>query len=241
MAKHTSNPLDKPKLKSYYENARPEVLAVVAKHGLVAPTVVELGCGAGFASRQIKEAVKATRYIGVESSVAAAEQARKVLDEVHVADVATVAPAELGIADGTIDLLATVDILEHLYDPWEALARWAATLKPGGHALVSMPNAQNVKLVTRLISGMWTYEEEGLLDSTHLRYFTLEGLISLITGAGLTVQTMHSIMQPRIDVAAVQETGNSITVENVTLSGLTRRQIGGLFAYQYIVIAQKAG
>jgi 2-polyprenyl-3-methyl-5-hydroxy-6-metoxy-1,4-benzoquinol methylase len=132
-----------------------------------------------------------------------------------------------------------VDSLEHLYAPWDALARWAEALKTGGHVLISMPNVQNLKLVSRLLTGLWTYEDEGLLDTTHLRFFTLESLVSLITGAGLTVKTLHSVLQPPTDVNAAKETGNSITVEHVTISGLTRRQIAGLFAYQYIVIAQK--
>jgi 2-polyprenyl-3-methyl-5-hydroxy-6-metoxy-1,4-benzoquinol methylase len=239
MAKHSSNPLRLPKPASYYANAREDVLEIARRERLTGKKVVEVGCARGVSGQKLKALVGAELYVGVELDVAAAEQARTVLDQAHVANIEKTSPSDIGIELGQFDLLVAIDVLEHLYDPWETLAAWAAVLKPGGKLLLSIPNVQNIKVIARLIAGLWEYEEEGLLDATHLRFFTLKSLISLLSGAGLELTQLHSVLDPVLDMSRAKDKGNAIHIEEVSLGGLTRQQMNALTTYQYIAIAQK--
>lgn len=86
------------------------------------------------------------------------------------------------------DCIIFPDVLEHLIDPWSALKSLIPRLAQGGVVVASIPNVRNVGLLYRLIfQGRWDYEESGLLDRTHLRFFTRASIVELMEGAGLTI------------------------------------------------------
>ena len=97
---------------------------------------------------------------------------------------------DLGVpaADGRLyDFLLFGDVLEHLVHPERILAELAKRLKPGGRAILSLPNiAFAANRVTHLL-GRWDYKDYGILDRTHLRFFTKRSMVALIEGAGLRV------------------------------------------------------
>src|SRR5437667_419033 len=88
-------------------------------------------------------------------------------------------PKDLGLADQRFDLLLALDVLEHLYDPWDVIARWAALLVPGGYVAISVPNVQNVNIIQDLLKGTFTYTDDGLLDATHIRFFTRATMVQM--------------------------------------------------------------
>jgi len=81
---------------------------------------------------------------------------------------------------------------------------------------------QNVAVLTNLARGRWTYENAGLLDATHLRFFALEGIEQLLIGAGLTLVHTTVVLNPPLDLNQVRETGNVFQDGNLTLSNLSR-------------------
>ncbi|HUB94688.1 MAG TPA: methyltransferase domain-containing protein [Stellaceae bacterium] len=85
------------------------------------------------------------------------------------------------------DLVLALDVLEHLVDPWSAVAKIHRLLKPGGVVIASIPNVGHYSVVWPLIRGRWDYAERGLLDQTHLRFFTEASAKALITGSGLEI------------------------------------------------------
>jgi 2-polyprenyl-3-methyl-5-hydroxy-6-metoxy-1,4-benzoquinol methylase len=101
------------------------------------------------------------------------------MDQVVVGDAENIEAADLGIEPGTVDCLVYGDVLEHMVDPWSLLRRQAAWLRPQGMVLACIPNVQHWSMFMRLLHGNWRYEEEGLLDRTHLRFFTLESISQL--------------------------------------------------------------
>ena len=101
----------------------------------------------------------------------------------------TVEPAALGLDEAApgVDCLIFGDVLEHMVDPWAVLARLAGWVRDGGQVLACIPNVQHYSVIVGLLRGSWTYQDEGLLDRTHLRFFTLEGVQDLFARAGLSV------------------------------------------------------
>jgi 2-polyprenyl-3-methyl-5-hydroxy-6-metoxy-1,4-benzoquinol methylase len=87
------------------------------------------------------------------------------------------------------DCIVFADVLEHLNDPWGTLARYIQWLKPGGYVVASIPNVRNIALLFNLIvRGRWRYEDSGLLDRTHLRFFTRREIIDLFSASGLQIE-----------------------------------------------------
>jgi 2-polyprenyl-3-methyl-5-hydroxy-6-metoxy-1,4-benzoquinol methylase len=224
---------------SYYQLVRKDVIEAVQQFGIQAGRVLELGCSAGETARYLKPVVKADFYAGIEKFQDAAVKARANLDAVYHADIEQTSPAGLGLKENDFDLLVGLDVLEHLYNPWDVLADLVKLLKPGGHAVFSIPNVQNINVVVNLAYGKWTYLGEGLLDATHIRFFTLESIHELLTGAGLTVVRMQSKLQPEIKLDSLKDQGNVFKQGKLTFSDLTREEVLRLFTYQYLTIGRR--
>jgi GT2 family glycosyltransferase/glycosyltransferase involved in cell wall biosynthesis/2-polyprenyl-3-methyl-5-hydroxy-6-metoxy-1,4-benzoquinol methylase len=145
--------------------------------------VLELGCATGDLGRAL--ARRGVRVSGVEMDPAAAELARSDYREVVAGDVAD--PAVLAhFRDGAFDAVVFGDVLEHLADPWAAAKAWTKKLAPGGNLIISIPNLGHASVAASLLSGSFAYQDMGLLDRTHLRFFSLEGLLRLALDSGLT-------------------------------------------------------
>ncbi len=174
----------------YYGRVNPDLLRLLPRDARV---IVEVGCGSGALAAEYRRCNPRARYLGIEFHRPAAEQAAQVMERVVLGSAETVTPEDLGISPGDVDCLVYGDVLEHLDDPWGLLARQAAWLRPGGMVLACIPNVQHWTLLAGLLRGRWHYEEEGLLDRTHRRFFTLAEIHDLMSRAGLQV---HDV-QPR--------------------------------------------
>jgi len=236
--KHATSPLDLPPAADYFDFVRDDVLEAIRQQGLQAQRVIELGCASGGTGRRLKQLLDADYYVGIEANRAAAEQARVCLDAVYVADLQTQTAADLGLEPGSFDLLLALDVLEHLYNPWDVLADFARVLRAGGYAVLSIPNVQNISLLQQLAAGRWTYQNAGLLDATHIRFFTLHEAQNLISGAGLSLTHVTGKLLPEPDMAKIDDAGNTVNVGRLSLSDLTRNDVIALFTYQYLLIAQ---
>jgi O-antigen biosynthesis protein len=235
---HRDNPLETGKTGAYYSFIRTDVINTLVKIGIAPRRVLEIGCAGGGTGKKLREILKIDHYAGVEISDAAASAARQHLDQVILADIERADLIAAGLAEGDYDLLLALDVLEHLVDPWEALARLVRHIKPGGHLVVSLPNIQNITVVDNLVKGGWRYEAAGILDATHLRFFTLPEMERLLTGAGLKVTTTERVLNPPLDLAAVKDTGNNINLGKLHLTDLTRDEVLRFFTYQYILVAE---
>lgn len=173
----------------YYDRLNLTLLAQIPQ---TARHLVDFGCGAGAIGAAFKREVPDCHYVGVEYVPEAARMARSRLDRVVEGDVERMELDALGIAPGSVDCLIYGDILEHLVDPWSLLARHRSLLKPDGLILASIPNVQYWRVLGNLLFGRWRYEDEGVLDRTHLRFFTLDSVIALFEEAGLSVKTVTS-------------------------------------------------
>lgn len=168
---------------TYYGNVNEDLLQIVPA---TAKRIYEFGCGEGRLGWVYKTWNPQVRYIGIELFADAAEKAREVLDAVHEgsADDPALTTAALE-QHGLADALIYGDVLEHLIDPWAALKDHLRLLKHDGVVCICMPNAQHWMLSLNLVAGHFEYQDSGLHDRTHLRFFTGRSLRQLVEGAGL--------------------------------------------------------
>jgi 2-polyprenyl-3-methyl-5-hydroxy-6-metoxy-1,4-benzoquinol methylase len=128
----------------------------------------------------------------------------------------------------TFDCIIFGDILEHLLDPWETLRRYRTLLDPAGVVIASIPNIGHISVILNLIRGRWEYGERGLLDSTHLRFFTRRSMIELFQKADLEI----------VRWAANYRLGEVNRRHTRLATRLAKGPLAALLTYQYLVVAR---
>jgi 2-polyprenyl-3-methyl-5-hydroxy-6-metoxy-1,4-benzoquinol methylase len=147
--------------------------------------VLDVGCWGGFAGRYLMQARAAT-VDGVEPSGLPASVARRTYRRVLPVPIERALP-ELRGEGARYDVVLFLDVLEHLVDPRAVLEAARDIVRPGGSALVSMPNVAHWSVRKELLRGRWEYTDSGLLDRTHLRFFTLETARQTLRSSGWEV------------------------------------------------------
>ncbi len=132
--------------------------------------VLDVGCGSGANARLLKARFPAATIDGISVSAAEAEAAASVLDRHWVFDIEHGIPADL--AGSSFDTLIFSHVLEHLREPERALASFVELLEPGGQVVIAVPNVLFWRQRLKFIAGKFEYEAAGILDDTHLRFFT---------------------------------------------------------------------
>ncbi len=198
--------------------------------------VLELGCATGYMS-EVLTRKRGCRVTGVEYDVEAARRAREHVDELIVADVDR--PGwDAPLAGRRFDVATCADIIEHLKHPLAFLQTLRECLKPDGKLLVSVPNSAHVAIRLELLEGRLTYEDEGLLDHTHVHFYTHASLAALLRRAGFSIDefsyTFHDmpdeLISERLARVGLQATEKTLSVLHAP----------DAVAYQFIVAASIA-
>jgi glycosyltransferase involved in cell wall biosynthesis/ubiquinone/menaquinone biosynthesis C-methylase UbiE/Flp pilus assembly protein TadD len=217
----------------YYGSARPEVLQHVPKN---ARRILDCGCGSGEFGRALKSR-GAAEVVGVEMVEGAWERARKVLDRALLGNIETI---ELPFDEGYFDCACFNDVLEHLVDPAAALRKVARVLAPGGVVVMSIPNVRFCSVLGMLAEGRWKYEDAGILDRTHLRFFTAADFPEVVHAAGLEVLKIEPLSM--LDPARLpRRSDGSVRMGRMMLHDVDDRDYRDLLTYQYLVVAGKPG
>jgi O-antigen biosynthesis protein len=143
--------------------------------------VLELGCATGYMTRYMNEEL-GCRVTAVEISPAMAEKAEQFAEKMIVGNAED---RELWERIGAgFDCAVFADVLEHFADPWDVLRRTRQSLAPGGIVLASIPNVVYYKNRKQVLLGRFDYTDYGILDSTHLRFFTKKSILELFSDCG---------------------------------------------------------
>lgn len=149
--------------------------------------VVEVGCNNGALARVYKTINPNGKYTGIEVDANNAEGSRRYCDEVLLMDIEGVDESFYAqYADYNVWIFG--DVLEHLRYPWEVLARIRRSMPADGCVIVCLPNAQHWSVQAKLAVGDFRYTEGGLLDRTHMRWFTRATMLEMFAGAGFKLE-----------------------------------------------------
>ena len=143
---------------------------------------------------------------------------------------------DLPYNESSFDCILFADVLEHLVDPLSALLKVHHLLKEDGVVVASIPNVQFHGVIHKLIEGNWAYEKEGILDETHLRFFTYKEIVKLFLQAGYSIQRVEEVLDPQYEkFAALNST--TLNFGRTQVKDLTPEEIKRFFVFQYKVIA----
>jgi 2-polyprenyl-3-methyl-5-hydroxy-6-metoxy-1,4-benzoquinol methylase len=195
--------------------------------------LLDVGAADGLLSRLLTE--RGWKVTGLEADPAAAAAGAPHCERMIVADLdAGVPPLE-----GEFDAIVCADVLEHLRDPAAALAALRRALAPDGEVVISIPNVAHLWMRLSLLAGRFDYAERGILDRTHLRFFTRRTLAALVTGAGLRVARLTPTPVPLYQVVPPRWHGRALAAVHALSAG-SARVWPRLLAYQYVVGARRA-
>lgn len=160
--------------------------------------VLDIGCATGYLAERF--ARNGCRVTGIEMDPAAAEEARRHCERVIVGGADQ--PGTLESAGGGFDVIVCGDVLEHMAAPERALTLLRKLLVPGGSLLVSLPNVAYARVRLDLLRGRFEYQETGILDRTHLRFFTRHSARRLFAECGWMEREFHPAADRRPYLAA---------------------------------------
>jgi 2-polyprenyl-3-methyl-5-hydroxy-6-metoxy-1,4-benzoquinol methylase len=187
--------------------------------------VLEVGCGSGATLGWLRQTKRSSHTVGIEIFEAAALSARAHVDEVSCLDFEK---EDLPDGHGRFNLVLCLDVLEHMVNPWAVVDRLVVDyLAPGGTLIVSLPNVRHYSVaIPLLFQGRWEYQGAGLLDRTHLRFFTRDTALRLVSHMDL--EAVHC-------VGSGFEWGTRKSIFNALTVGFFK----DLLTYQYLLCARK--
>jgi len=156
-------------------------------------SIIEIGSGSGALAKAIKLRSPNIKYIGVEIVEEYAELSKRYCDTVLIDNIEKPTPELNGFIQNASAIIFS-DVLEHLYNPWETLKSLSEKISHDCAIFASIPNIQHWSIFIGLISGNFNYTDTGLLDKTHLRFFTKSSILSLFNNNGFDVKSIS----PRI-------------------------------------------
>jgi len=170
----------KPMRHGYHDLPRREILALIPT---TAKRVLDLGCGTGALGKALKERQNC-HVTGVELNKDALQIAKSNIDICVCDNLNRYNPA---LAAVRYDCIILADILEHLVNPWSVIQKAATVLSENGCIIASIPNVGHPFVTSNLQRDLFRYEPAGLLDITHLRFFTKTSIFQMFYGAGLKI------------------------------------------------------
>ncbi|MCA1595979.1 MAG: glycosyltransferase, partial [Chloroflexi bacterium] len=246
----------------YFGWERPDVLARVP---VTAKRVLDVGCAGGRLGQTIKERAAAEglpepEVVGIEVDPTAGAIASERLDRVIVGDVEELIAAGGPLAPvtkvtterrrgktkreepssglGPFDCIIMADSLEHLRDPETAMRGLREWLTPDGCLVLSVPNVRHREVIQSLARGRWTYVDAGLLDRTHLRFFTRRDLEQALFRSGFQVSAISPILTPEHRGWVDAGRPGNLQFGPLGLTDLSPGDAEEFFAYQWIVTAR---
>ncbi len=199
---------------------RANLLAMVPEMAL---RILDVGCAAGDLGFQLKQPRR--EIVGIEYDQMVGNAAVAKLDKVFIGDAECII---LPYPTGYFDCILFADVLEHLRDPFLCLKKYRVVLGDQGVIVASIPNIRYYKVINQLLfRGTWDYTDAGILDKSHLRFFTIVNIKELFYHAGYEiVDLQRNIVASRF---------------LVFLNAICGRRLNNLLTYQYYIKARKLG
>jgi 2-polyprenyl-3-methyl-5-hydroxy-6-metoxy-1,4-benzoquinol methylase len=201
------------------KDKRTDLLAMVPERAL---RILDVGCASGVLGSKLKK--QGREIVGIEFDQALGKTASGRLDKVFIGDAEAVS---LPYRSGYFDCILFADVLEHLRDPLALLKKLGDLVSDQGMVVASIPNIRYYKVINRLMfKGTWDYTDSGIMDRSHLRFFTLINIKELFYQAGYEI----------IEIQRNTVASRFLRFINVLCAG----SLNDLLTYQYYIRAEKA-
>lgn len=214
----------------YYMNARDDLVDRFTCQKNAPIRVLEVGCGMGVTLQHILHRFPHAQVHGIElcEEVTGFGKLQETIRQGNIEEMA------LDYEEDSLDYILFGDVLEHLRDPHAVLKKLRPFLKESGEILASIPNLMHISVLSELIRGNFTYQDEGLLDRTHIHFFTKNEIERMFDSCGFETMEYISI---RVPESSPEETA---TLQKLTeISGAADEK--EFRAFQYLVRAKKKG
>lgn len=166
---------------AYFSHVRRDIEKLLPRS---AERIVDVGCGVGATTSWLKSRYPGCFAIGLEGNAACLPELQSHVDQAIAVDLDGDLP-DLG----SPDLVLCLDVLEHLVNPQRLLDRLRSAMRPDGTLIVSLPNVAHLSVaIPLLLAGKFEYKDAGILDRTHLHFFTRQSAVGLVTDAGFQVE-----------------------------------------------------
>jgi len=224
----TTEPDYASKSAEYFTEARPEMLCFVPSN---CRRLLDVGCGTGTFGASLKKQNPQIEVWGVEPFASAAAKAADKLDRVITGPF----QPETGLPAGAFDCIVFNDVLEHMVEPERALRYAKHLLSAGGTILASIPNVRYLPVLWQLgVRGNWEYGDCGILDRTHLRFFTKSSILKMFQDEGYVVRSISGINPYAGIPSASRRLWFAYRVANVLFGG----KLTDLKFLQFAVVAE---
>ena len=206
------------------------LIDLISRFSNGANTLLDLGAAGGELGEALRRRFK--RTIGFEFDVDRIGDLRRHFDQAVIADLESIRRLPT-----SAEAIVLADILEHLRDPRSLMQCVREALAPEGHVFISVPNIANVTVRIGLLFGIFEYRERGILDSSHLRFYTMRAIKREIESAGFRIVAIRGSSVPvRLILPRAPEFFLRLCERILTI---VTRIWRGLFAYQIIVVARR--
>ncbi len=184
---------------------------------------LDVGCSSGNLGFELINR-KGCRVHGIDiNPIAMADAVKKGYEQIYNLDLIRNPEGLSQVPNLAYDYIICADVLEHLINPEAILSALAAKLKIGGSIIISLPNVAFGLNRLHLLVGNWNYREYGIMDKTHLRFFTIKSGVDLVKRSGLQILKVRPYNQFGI----------------LRYLGIFNRIFPGFFAYQFIIVSFK--
>jgi len=208
------------KIETYYGLARRDVLAFIRNNPR---RILDVGCGRGDTGSLAKKMFNADEVVGIEHFESAAEDARRKLDRVILGNIEQLT---LDFPSGYFDCIVCADVLEHTQDPWAVLEKLKIYMNDNGILVASIPNIQHIYPVLKILRNRFEYEANGILDKTHLRFFTRHTIEGMFQETGFAIEQMGE--------------NRSVSIKLKLANALTFGLFRNFTVNQYLIVARKS-
>ena len=195
--------------------------------------VLDVGCSRGFIAKELQN--YGFDFYGIEFNKEDAKEAKKYYKEIKLIDLDKEKP---NYKNNSFDLIIMADIIEHLKDSVEIVKYFTKFLKKEGIMIISTANVANIYVRLKLLLGNFDYEERGIMDKTHLRFFTLKTFRKLARGAGLKIikEDFAPIPLPMVHMAFAED--NILNILH-KLNYAATKAIPKIVSFQLILYCRK--
>lgn len=216
----------------YYTYERRNLIEIMGEIPQPDVKILEIGCGMGATLGYLKNKYPDALVYGVELEEEVALMAGKYLPGIISGNIEQM---ELPYPEGFFDYIIFADVLEHLHNPEQILHNVGRYLNPSGSVLASIPNMMHYSVILELLRGNFTYRESGILDRTHLHFFTLNEIMAMFGRCGYEIETITGSSQ---NTKMGEETA-ALYEALLKLPGIAPEY--NFQTYQYLVKANKIG